>query len=558
MTKHQFGSGSASRRNRPRPAPSAAQPSARAAATTTMSAMAALVSALLAAPSAVLGAETTTGSGSDLVARGEYLVNAGDCMGCHTAKGGKPFAGGLMMETPFGAISTPNITPDKTTGIGAWTDDQFYKLMHEGIGHKGEYIYPVMPFPWYSRVTHDDVMAIRAYLNSVAAVDKPRLPSTLVWPTSIRTSLLAWRQVFFEPGTFKPDPTQTAEVNRGSYLVNGLTHCGECHNGHQAFGNSSKYREALQGGVIDNWYAPNISSSARDGIGDWSNDQIKTYLKTGVTPSKGVAAGPMAETVHSLSKLTDADLLAIAAYLKTTPATDPSAGLDKKHPLFAGAGARGGDTYLNYCASCHGTDGAGLQGAIPALTGNGSVTAKGPENVINVVIGGLRAREGYGPMLAIGAGMTDVEVADVTNFVRQNWANSAPPTATAEMVGKARKKLDTFMTAGPKNGCVQAYLSPAEKAIGSSKDLQARFARISQAQMPQEAQNLVASARKAAPKAKQAEVVNGLTLGYCQVVRADTSLDWNQRALRLGHFSELAYEAATGNRVVAGAVSAKK
>ena len=483
---------------------------------------------------------------TDLVARGEYLAHAGDCIACHTAKGGKPLAGGLYMNTPFGAISTPNITPDKTTGIGAWTDAQFYRAVHDGIGHQGEYLYPVMPFPWYTIVTRDDVMAIRAWLATQPAVKQPRPPNKLRFPYSIRESLLGWRQVFFKPTPYQPDPAQSAEVNRGAYLVNGLAHCGECHNARPVAG-TSKWKEALQGGVIDNWYAPNITSDVRDGIGGWSNTDIATFLKTGAAPGKGVALGPMAETVHSLSYLQDADLLAIAAYLKTTP---PKADVDRKHALYAGQGARGGDTYLNFCASCHGVDGKGLTAVIPALDGSGAVTSKGPQNVINVVLGGLQAREKYAPMLAIGAGMTDEEVADVANYVRQNWGNAAPATAQPGMVAQLRASTDTVMTAAPRTACPAVGLPTLAQAIGADRSgLRSRLAGLTEANMPQQSVQIVASARAAAPAAGQADLVNGLTAAYCRIVRDDKTLEPNQKALQLGHFSEMAYMAASGHPV---------
>ncbi len=480
---------------------------------------------------------------AQLVSRGAYLSNAGGCVECHTAKGGKPFAGGLYMDTPFGPISTPNITPDKTTGIGSMSDDAFYRVMHEGIGRHGEYLYPVMPFPWYTTVTRDDVMAIKAFLFEQPAVNQPRPPNKLAFPFSVRKSMAAWRVAFFKPGTFAANPAVSDEINRGAYLVNGLAHCGECHNSRPVTG-TSKWRGSLQGGVIDNWYAPNITSDVRDGIGGWSNTEIASYLKTGSVPGKGIAVGPMAETVHSLSKLSDADLLAIAAYLKTTPPKQDTA---QKLPLFAGRDARGGDTYLNFCASCHGIDGKGLTNVIPPLDGNGAVSAKGPQNVINVVLGGLEARQRYAPMPAIGAAMSDGDIADVANYVRQNWGNAAPATATPGMVAEARKTIDTLMTAGPLGGC-PAIGSPAVAKLlaNDGNGITRTLGGMDESNMLQRTQQMVASVRKAAPGVGNADVINGLTSAYCGVVRGESSLDANQKALRLGNFSQLVFMAATG------------
>ncbi len=280
-----------------------------------------------------------------LIQRGEYLARAGDCVACHTAAGGKPFAGGSEMPTPFGAISVPNITPDRATGIGDWTDDEFYRAMHEGIGKDGEYLYPVFPFPWYTKVTREDALAIKAYLFSLPPEHAPRAPIKLSFPFNIRETLVTWRTLFFKPGELQPDPSRSPEVARGAYLVEGLGHCGECHNQHNVLGASS-WSGRLEGGAIEGWYAPNITSDGQQGIGSWSEDQIATFLKTGTAPGKGVVLGPMQETIeHSLSYLTDEDLHAIAAYLKSVPGeqthpNDAPSAFDTSHPP-------GGQAYLN-------------------------------------------------------------------------------------------------------------------------------------------------------------------------------------------------------------------
>ncbi len=178
-----------------------------------------------------------------LIEHGKYLTNVGDCQACHTAPNGTPFAGGLYMNTPFGPISTPNITPDNDTGIGKITDDQFVRVFHQGIGMKGERLYPVMPFPWYTKVTRDDTLAIKAYLFSLQPVHAPRKPLKLVFPFNIRAALIGWDAVFLKTGVFKPDPTKSPEVNRGAYLVQGLEHCGECHNGNNMLGDT-RWRKA--------------------------------------------------------------------------------------------------------------------------------------------------------------------------------------------------------------------------------------------------------------------------------------------------------------------------
>jgi mono/diheme cytochrome c family protein len=469
------------------------------------------------------------------IAAGKYLADIGGCESCHTAPNGKPFAGGLYMDTPYGPISTPNITPDKETGIGSWSDAQFYKALHDGIGQHGEYLYPVMPFPYYTKLSRDDVSKIRAYIASLPAVHNVRPPNKLHFPFSVRESLVAWRAVFFKAGEFKPDPQQSEQINRGAYLIEGLAHCGECHNARPVAG-ASKYSKAFQGGVIDNWYAPNITGDARDGIGAWSNDELATYLRTGVTPDKGVAAGPMAETVHNLSQTSAADMMSMVAYLKSTKATPEP---HQQLAIYKGRDAIGSQTYLNYCASCHGVDGKGIKGAVPALQGNGAVDAKGPENVIQVVLGGLPAQGSYAAMPAVGAEMSDDEVASVTTFVRQLGKNSAPGGAEAGMVGKDRAKVDTLMSGGLVTGC--HLPDDASNQAAQSEPVQTALKGMTDAQMLSVAKQLVAAMRRANPKASEADLVNNAAAAYCNVLHADTSLDNVTRASKIGQFSELVY-----------------
>jgi mono/diheme cytochrome c family protein len=234
---------------------------------------------------------------SDLIAKGKYLATMGDCQACHTASGGTPFAGGLEMDTPFGKISTPNITPDKATGIGDYTDQQFIRVFHAGIRRDGAYLYPVMPFPWYAKVTDDDVLAIKAYLFSLPPVTAPRKPLQISFPFNIRTGLGVWDAAFLHEGVFKPDPSKSDEVNRGAYIVEGLEHCGECHDSRNMLG-AGAVAKPLQGGEIDHWFAPNITSDVRTGIGRYSDDQLVSFLKTGTAPGVGTVVGPMAQTVH--------------------------------------------------------------------------------------------------------------------------------------------------------------------------------------------------------------------------------------------------------------------
>jgi mono/diheme cytochrome c family protein len=479
-----------------------------------------------------------------LIAHGKYLATAGDCEACHTANGGKPFAGGQYMDTPFGAIATPNITPDNDTGIGKITDDQFYRVFHAGIGMNGEHLYPVMPFPWYTKVTRDDAMAIKAYLFSLQPVHAPQKPNKLEFPFNIRAALIGWDLVFLKEGTFQPDPNQSPQVNRGAYLVQGLEHCSECH-GNAIFG-ASPLAHGLRGGPIDKWYAPNITSSKSEGIGKYSDAQLFQYLKTGAAPGMGVVVGPMAQTMHeSLGKLTDSDLHDIVLYLKSTK---PQEGYTKTEPAAGNTElASNGQSYLNYCASCHGQNGEGLGKAIPNLAGNGSVASGGPQTVIRVILGGVMAQKTYSAMPAIGARMSDQEVADVTNYVRSAWGNGAPATAGAGMVGDLRKVTHTVLAMNVPGGCPKIADDATAKVI-AQPGVQQILQKTTVENVLENADVLIRKVKAGAPKADQADIINSLTLGYCPVVAANTSLATSaQKSEALDEFSERVYTQIVSN-----------
>ena len=492
-----------------------------------------------------LGSQAASAADAGLISRGKYLTTAGDCAACHTAPNGAQFAGGYMMDTPFGPLSTPNITPDKETGIGDITDDQFYRVFHQGIGMKGEALYPAMPYPWFTKVTRDDALAIKAYLFSLPPTHAPRKPSHLIFPFNVRDGLFAWDALFLKQGPFKPDPSQSPQVNRGAYLVTGLEHCGECHNGNKLLGESSMSGR-LSGGVIDNWYAPNISSDKNEGIGRYSDQQIFQYLKTGSAPGMGVVAGPMAQTLHeSLRKLTDDDLHDMVAYLKSTPAKE---GFKKTEPAPGNTTlAVNAESYLNYCASCHGQDGKGLGTSVPALAGNGAVTAGGPETVIRVVLGGIDAQTTYSAMPAIGARMTDEEVAEATNYVRAAWGNGAPATAGAGLAGKLRADTHTVLAMNAAGGCPPIADHATAGVIGSAQ-AQGILKSTNEVNLLANTDKLIELVKRAAPKAPQADIINSLTLGYCPVVASNTSLTTPaQKSEALDEFAERVYTQIVSN-----------
>ncbi len=476
---------------------------------------------------------------ADLVKRGQYLVTAGDCVACHTAPGGKPFAGGLYMDTPVGKISTPNLTPDKETGLGNWTDGQFYNAFHNGIDDQGAYLYPAFPFPWYTKVTKDDAQAIHAYLKSLPAVHAPRKPLEMGFPFNIRTALFTWRTLFFSAETFEPSKTATPEVNRGAYLVEGLGHCGECHNKSKLTG-ASNWSGKLEGGQIEGWYAPNIMDG-RAGVGTWKKDDIVAFLKNGSRPDHlTVALGPMQQVIsESTSHLSDPDLNAIAAYLKSTAPTAAQTGAESSK----GAAPQrvAADAYLSNCASCHQKDGKGVGGAIPQLAGNGAVTAAGPENVIRVVLGGLGAKGGMAPMPALGQTMTDKEVADAVNYVRSTWGNHASADVGPAAIADLRKNALTMLAMNRPDACVpvkDAAKDPTlEKAVDDGA-VTTKLDTMNRAAMLTTIDEVLPAIRQKAPDAKPDMVTNALTAAYCPIAM---KLPGGQKSESMGNFAVLVY-----------------
>ncbi len=368
----------------------------------------------------------------DDVKRGEYLTRAGDCISCHTDATGTPYAGGLPIHTPFGTIYTPNITPDEKTGIGNMTADEFYRVMHEGIGQHGEYLYPVMPFSFYTKVTRKDVDAIYTYLQSLEPVSKKNRGLALHFPFDIRMSMLGWRELFFDPGTYEPDTRKTKVWNRGAYLVEGPGHCGACHSPRNIFGAIEKNR-AFTGAHIDDWFALNLTTDLRSGLGSWNVDEIADFLKTGASRRKGVTAlGPMQEVVHnSLQYLEKDDIKAIAIYIHTLPAHATSAAALAYDDPHRREGAR---LYLDNCAMCHQPKGAGMPGVFPKLAGNAVVTTSDPANLIAVVMSGIPGRGNYVAMPSFANKLSDDELIALMNYVRSSWGNASAPEVSAQMI----------------------------------------------------------------------------------------------------------------------------
>ncbi len=386
--------------------------------------------------------QTTPPRYGELV-RGRYLVAVGDCAACHTAEKDKPFAGGVPVPTPFGTIYSTNITPDKETGIGKWTDDQFWKAMHEGVTPDGTHLYPAFPYPWFTKLTRDDVLAIRAYLSTLKPVKQAAKPPQLPFPLDWRGSVAAWNRIFFEPGTYAPNPSKSAQWNRGAYLVEGAGHCGACHSPKNVLG-AVKTSKGFEGGKGEGWHAPDLTADARLGLGAWSVDEVVEYLKTGAN-RRARAVGPMAEVVHdSTSHMSDADLRAMAVYLKDYPRS--KAGDSERNAKAPPQDVvnHGRLVYLDQCAGCHMENGTGVPGVFPDLRKNTALRASDPLSLARLVLEGAPSaktptrREGFA-MPSFGAKLSDDDIAAVLTYVRANFGDHSPPVS-ASKIASVRKQ----------------------------------------------------------------------------------------------------------------------
>jgi len=374
------------------------------------------------------------------IERGRYLVRAGDCVSCHSVKTGKDLAGGLPIPTPFGVIYSANITPDPETGIGKWSKDDFWNAMHRGIDDEGKHLYPAFPYPWFTKLTRADVDAIKDYLASVPPVKQHNLDPELTWPLGWRGVMAAWNLLYFRPGPFEPNTAKSEEWNRGAYLVEGAGHCAVCHSPKNSLG-AVKSGAALQGGAAgEHWFAPSLTGDVRSGIGDWSVADIVEYLKTG-SNAKSATAGAMTDVVkNSTQYLSDADLKAIAVYLKDIPASSDA---PKSEVLTGEAMARGEALYLDNCTGCHMPDGGGVSKVFPPLKRSAVIQATEPGTVLHVVLGGeTMAATSMKPsgltMPGFAAKLNDQEIADVVTYIRNAWGNRGS-VVDAAAVAQVRK-----------------------------------------------------------------------------------------------------------------------
>ncbi|MBC2665439.1 cytochrome c [Novosphingobium flavum] len=419
----------------------------------------------VAAPLLVLSAPAFGQGGPSpaLIGRGRILATAADCVACHTVEGQPAFAGGKAIATPFGTIHAPNITPDRETGIGAWSDAEFLRALHDGVGRAGEQLYPAFPYVQYTRLSDADVLAIKAYLFSLPPVRRTAPANDMLFPFGYRPLLRVWKWINFTPGRFAPEPGRGGEYNRGRYLAEALGHCNECHTPRTLTQGLDMSRN-LAGGIVEGWQAFNITPDPVSGIGRWSREDIVTYLSSGRLPGRAVAGGPMGEVVgHSLRFLPREDLSAIAAYLegqkplRNPGDTAPRSGYGRPDPdrLSFSLGGNGLPTgrglYVAACASCHGLDGRGTASVpgrpgFPGLVGNSALGAARADNAVLAIIHGVPARGGrgesfmpaFGAASRIGNALDDAQIALVANYVRAQFGNAAGSPVDATSVRRLR------------------------------------------------------------------------------------------------------------------------
>ena len=388
---------------------------------------------------ALAGAADAAEPSADTIARGKALAETADCASCHTADPAKPFAGGKRIDTPFGGIYSPNLTPDRDTGIGAWSDDDFYRALRYGVRRDGSRYYPAFPYPNFTKLIRDDVLAIRAYLATLTPVDNTPPPSELSWPLNYRVFMRGWNWLFFQPGIFQPDQRKSAQWNRGGYLVEGAAHCGGCHTPKNILG-ADKRDRLYGGGVVQGWFAPRLDGAGRSGLKSWSVDDIVEYLQSGRN-GRSHADGLMAEVVvNSTAQMSDDDVRAIAIYLKALPAGAPEPVVSPPPQADMAAGAA---VYAHACIACHEADGSGAPRIYPPLPGNALLQSADPLSTLRIIIDGAETvttprAPNTGSMPAYAKQFSDQEIADVATYIRNSWGNSAPQV-TPGQVKRARR-----------------------------------------------------------------------------------------------------------------------
>ncbi|TAL93738.1 MAG: cytochrome c [Paraburkholderia sp.] len=390
-----------------------------------------------------------------LIQRGAYLAKLGDCVACHSAPRGKPFAGGLPMNTPMGQIYTTNITPDPDTGIGRYTGEEFARAMREGVAKDGHNLYPAMPYPSYAKINDDDMHALYAYfMSGVAPVKQANREPDIKWPLNMRWPLKLWNLVFLKRGVYQDKPGKDVAWNRGAYLIQGLGHCGSCHTPRGIAFQEKALDESgsafLTGSLLDGWFAANLTGEYNVGLGRWTEQDLATFLKTGAN-AHASAFGSMTSVINNSTQgMNDTDVTAMARYLKSLPAAGGYGGAQYAYDpkatrvsLNRPANDPGAKVYTAYCMHCHGVDGRGFAPMLAPLAGNPNVLEKDASSLVNVTLNGTGDLVTGGipapyPMPKYAPVLNDRQIADVLTFIRAGWNNNAPAVRPDD-VAKLRK-----------------------------------------------------------------------------------------------------------------------
>jgi mono/diheme cytochrome c family protein len=397
-----------------------------------------------------------------LVKRGRDLAALGNCNDCHTVRGGKAFAGGLPVPTPFGTIYSSNITPDADTGIGRWSEAAFRRAMRSGVNREGQHLYPTFPYDHFTNVTDEDDQALYAYLMTRPAAHAPASANGLSFPFNQRFAVAGWKLLFLRRGTYQPDSTQSPEWNRGAYLVEGLAHCGACHTPRNALG-AERAGASFAGGDVDNWNAYPINAQSPSPV-PWDTAALFAYLRQGWHPDHGVARGPMAEVVSNLSSVDESDVHAIAVYMTSVfgpPTQDHVRRGDEvlakvKSPAAppSQTEATGASIYAAACATCHETGRPLPYGGVN-LGLSTAISGPDPRNAVNIILSGIRPVEGERSPIMPGFAnsMTDDQVSAVLNYLRSRFSNQPAWTGVEKTVEDARRTQTVFLqtSAGPRN-----------------------------------------------------------------------------------------------------------
>lgn len=376
---------------------------------------------------------------TEQIERGAYLARAGNCMACHTARGGPPYAGGRLIDTPFGRVVAGNLTPDPQTGLGLWSPEAFRRALHEGRSRDGRLLVPAFPYTHTTLMSDADVDALYAHLRSLSPVTQPQPAHALRFPFNTQAALALWQILRFQPGRFQPDPARSAEWNRGAYLVNGPAHCAACHGSRDPMGG---LRNALGPGDMPGgrWFAPSLRDPAQGGVQGWPLDRVVALLRDGTVtdgPGHATVMGPMAEVVlHGTQYLSEGDLRAMAVYLQDLPVrVEPVATFEAAPAAQRDLGQR---VYRQHCADCHGAQGEGARGAYPPLAGNRAVLMDSPVNVLQAIVSGGFAPATAGHPQPYGMPpfrtlLSDVEIAAVASHLRQSWGNRASAVSALDV-----------------------------------------------------------------------------------------------------------------------------